>query len=229
MSDIRVVMCDDHLLFRQGLKSLLQGRGFQVVGEASSGAPALELVREHRPDVVLMDLAMPGVGGLEATRLLKAEYPEVPVVVLTASEEEDDLFDAVKAGAQGYLLKNLDADEFTLLLAGAARGEAAITPQLACKILAEFARIRGGGEARASTVDEMPAMPPDADALTFREQEVLELLVEGAPNKEIANRLTISENTVKYHLRNILEKLHLHNRAQVVAYALSHGLVRPGS
>ncbi len=220
----RVVIVDDHRLFRVGLKQLLESRGFEVVGEAGDGAEAVQVVRKTRPDLVLMDLLMPGMGGLEATRLIKAEFPDLPVVVLTASEDEADLFEAVKSGAQGYLLKSYDPETVIELLEAAAEGQAALTPALAARILAEFSRLgdrRAGGRGEAA---EAGLIEP----LTAREREVLELVVAGASNKEIARRLYVSENTVKYHLKNILQKLHAHNRAQVVAFALKYGLVKPG-
>ncbi|MDQ3856518.1 MAG: response regulator transcription factor [Chloroflexota bacterium] len=152
--------------------------------------------------------------GLTATRLICARYPSVKVVILTASEDDADLFEAIKSGAQGYMFKNLESAQFFALLEGVTRGEPALTPRLAHKLMLEFARPSAKQEA-----------PPDA--LTDREQEILELLVEGiTSNREIADRLVISENTVKYHLRNILDKLHVQNRAQVIAYAMRHGLVR---
>ncbi len=226
---IRVVLVDDHRLFRAGLRALLERWGFQVVGEADDGAAARDLVRQTRPDVVLMDLRMPGLSGLAATRLLKAEFPELPVVILTASEEEDDLFEAVKSGAQGYLLKSDPPETVATLVEAAARGEAALTPHLALRIPQELSQQTKTTPAPARS----PARPAPAEdlveLLTAREREVLELLVQGATNKEIARRLVVSENTVKYHLKNILGKLHLQNRAQVVAYALKHGLVPPSS
>ena len=213
---MRVLIADDHPLFRDGLRSLLEARGIDVVGEARHGREAVEQTRRLRPEVVLMDLNMPELGGLAATRLISAEQPEVRVVVLTASEDDADLFEAIKSGAQGYLFKNLDSEEFFRLLEGVARGEPALTPSLARKLLGEFAR----PPARAQPEVEGP------QALTEREREVLDLLVQGiTSNRELAERLVVSENTVKYHLRNILDKLHVQNRAQVVAYAVRHGLV----
>lgn len=213
---MRVVIADDHALFRDGLRSLLEARGVEVVGEARNGREAVEQARRVRPDIVLMDLTMPVMGGLEATRLISAELPDVNVVVLTASEEDADLFEAIKSGAEGFLPKNLEADQFFDLLDGVTHGEPALTPGLARKVLSEFAQ----PSARRT---ERPA-----EELTDREREVLELLVEGVTsNRELADRLVVSENTVKYHLRNILNKLHLQNRAQVIAYALRHGLVEP--
>lgn len=229
---IRVVLVDDHRLFRAGLKELLVRRGIEVVAEAGDGAEAIARVRESRPDLLLMDLQMPGLGGLDATRLLKAEFPELPVIVLTASEEDADLFEAVRSGAQGYLLKSLEPETVVELVEASTRGEPALTPQLAAKLLAEFARV--SSTARPTAHPPRPELParatePLIEPLTAREREVLELLVAGRTNKEIAQRLVVSENTVKYHLKNILQKLHLHNRAQVVAYALGHGLTRgPG-
>jgi DNA-binding NarL/FixJ family response regulator len=159
---------------------------------------------------------MPEMNGLAATRLLSAEQPDVKVVILTASEDDADLFEAIKSGAQGYIFKNLDSDTFFRLLDGVARGEPALTPGLARKLLGEFAH--PAPAARAS-VDTGP------EVLTEREREVLDLLVQGVTsNRDLAERLIVSENTVKYHLRNILDKLHVQNRAQVVAYAVRHGM-----
>ncbi|MBI3977317.1 MAG: response regulator transcription factor [Chloroflexi bacterium] len=236
---MNVVLADDHRLFREGLKALLTARGFAIVGEAGDAEEAVAVVRAARPEVVLMDLGMPHGGGLAATRRLKVELPSIPVIILTASEEEADLYEAVRSGAQGYLLKSLDPSTLVDLIHAAARGEPAMTPQLAAKILAEFAR-RGsapGGPAEVAPVPaaSRPSAPsPTAEpagiegdgleSLTAREREVLELLVGGKQNKEIAAQLVVSENTVKYHLKNILQKLHLHNRAQVVAYVLRHGV-----
>ncbi len=211
---MRVLIADDHALFRDGLRSLLEARGVDVVGEAKNGLEAVEMAHHARPDAVLMDLAMPVMGGLAATRLISAELPGVKVVVLTASEDDADLFEAIKAGAQGYILKNLKADELMHLLENVSRDEPGLTPALARKLLGEFARPAGAHQQRSP------------DALTEREQEVLELLVEGiTSNRDLAERLVVTENTVKYHLRNILDKLHVQNRAQVVAFAVRHGLV----
>jgi DNA-binding NarL/FixJ family response regulator len=213
---VRVLIADDHALFRDGLRSLLEAHGIDVVAEARNGREAVELARIHHPEVVLLDLAMPELDGLGATRLLTAELPEIAVVVLTASEDDEDLFEAVKSGAQGFLPKDLEATRFFELLEGVTRGEPALTPALARKVLGAFAR-----------PDPKPT-PAAPDALTDREREVLELLVEGVTsNRDLAERLFVSENTIKYHLRNILQKLHLQNRAQVIAYAVRHGLVEP--
>lgn len=210
---MRVLIVDDHALFRDGLRSLLEARGIEVVGEAVNGREAVELARQLKPDIVLMDLTMPEVDGLTATRALVTEFPEIKVVVLTASDDEADLFEAMKSGAYGYLLKNLESEEFFRALEAVEAGQPVLTPHLARRVLQEMAR--GGDERREET------------ALTERERELLELLVQGVTsNRELANRLFISENTVKYHLRNIMTKLHLENRAQVIAYALRTGLVK---
>lgn len=211
---MRVLIVDDHPLFRDGIRSLLSARDIGVLGEAGDGAEALVKTRELRPEVVLMDINMPRMGGLEATRLIKAEMPETKIVMLTVSDDEADLFEAIKSGADGYMLKSLESQDFFDLLDGLQRGEAAIQRSLAAKILREFARQRSGQPSEGAPEDE----------LTDREREVLQLLAQGQSNKEIGASLFISENTVKYHTKNILDKLHLRNRAEVVAYAVRHGL-----
>jgi DNA-binding NarL/FixJ family response regulator len=206
---MRILIADDHALFRDGLRSLLTAQGHDVVGEAKNGREAVAMTREIAPEMVLMDLSMPEMDGLAATKAITAEMPNVKVVILTASESDATLFDAVKSGAQGYLGKNLEADDFSNLLDRAANGEPAFTPALARRLLVEF-----------SKPAEKPAAP-EADALTDREREVLELMVEGVvSNRKLAKRLNLSENTVKFHVRNILDKLRLHNRAEAVGYAL---------
>jgi DNA-binding NarL/FixJ family response regulator len=211
---MRVVIADDHALFRESLRRLMEERGIQVVAEATTGREAVDLARRLRPDVVLMDLKMPEMDGLAATKAISAEVEGVKVVVLTASAEDGDLFEAIKGGAEGYLRKDLEAKEFFALLEGVARGEPALSPSLARKLLKEFAE----PHPRARQVE-------DPDALTPREEEVLQLMVEGVTsNRALARRLGVSENTVKFHVRNILDKLHLHNRAQVVGYAYRHGI-----
>lgn len=213
---MRVLIVDDHDLFRDGIASLLRARGYEVVGEASDGLEAIARTRELLPDLVLMDIRMPNMGGLEATRIIKAEQPTVNVVILTVSDDEEDLFEAIKSGARGYLLKKLKSEVFFELISGVASGEAPVSPRMASKMLEEFSR---QGKAGIGT---------GADSvLTERERDVLQLVAQGKMNKEIAFDLTISESTVKYHLRNILDKLHLDNRAQVMAYAARHGLGGP--
>jgi len=215
---VRILIADDHPLFRDGLRSLLRAQGHDVVGEAHNGREAVELARSLKPEFVLMDVSMPELDGLAATRLIASEMPDVKVVILTASDQDETLFEAIKAGAQGYLLKNLEADDFFALLDRAAAGEPALTPALARKLLQEFAR----PQAEPRTSETEP------DALTARELEVLKLMVEGVTsNRKLAKRLELSENTVKFHVRNILDKLRLHNRAEVVGYALRKKITDP--
>ena len=209
MDAIRVLIVDDHQLFRRGVSSLLAGReDIEVVGEANNGAEAVERARELMPDVVLMDIKMPELDGIAATKQLKAEMPYVRIMMLTVSETDEDLFEAIKAGASGYLLKNVDPDHLVASVLQVQRGEVPIAPTMGAKILREL-----------TTPSEAPIQ-----SLTSRERQVLELLASGMANKEIAFTLKISENTVKNHLRNILEKLHLQNRVQAALYAVRMGL-----
>lgn len=214
---MRILIADDHALFRDSLRSLLEAHDLNVVAEAKDGKEAVEMAWDTKPDVVLMDLTMPEMNGLEATKQLAAELPDVKVVILTASDDDTHLFDAIKAGAKGYLLKDLESGQFFSLLEGVERGEPALTPAVARKLLDEFAR------PKRQTKEQY-----DPDALTDRERQVLELMVQGTTsNRKLAKLLGVSENTIKFHVRNILDKLHLHNRAQVVAYALRKRIVEP--
>ena len=200
--NMRVLIVDYHDLFRDGIASLLSARGYEVVGQASDGLEAVVRARELRPDPVLMDIRMPNMGGLEATRFITTEIPEVKVVMLTVSDDEADLFEAIKSGALGYLLKKLKLEVFFDLISGVRSGEAPISPLMASKMLAEF------------TQSHLPDIRAERQSkLSARELEVLELVAQGKTNKDIAASLMISESTVKYHLRNILDKLHLDNRA----------------
>lgn len=206
---MRVMLVDDLPLIRNGIASLLRAHGHQIVAEASNGREALARVASlvPAPDIVLMDIRMPEMGGLEATRLMKARYPDIRIVMLTVSDEERDLFDAIKSGAHSYLLKDLEAPQFFNALDAIQRGEAVLPSRLAGKLLEEF---------RAQS-----QKTPDSqgDALSIRERSILALVAQGLTNKEVADRLSISENTVKFHMKNILDKLHLQNRAQVIAWA----------
>jgi DNA-binding NarL/FixJ family response regulator len=209
---MRILVADDHSLFRDGLVSLLEAAGFEVVGQVGDGAAAVEAALRLRPDAVLMDITMPGMQGLEALRKIRAEWPEAKVVMLTASDDETSLFEAVGAGARGYLLKNLNADEFVEMVNGLARGEAAMTRQTTARLLAGLSQL-----ARTH-----PSSPED---LTPREVELLELMVKGQSNKEIAQALSLSENTVKYHVKHILHKLGVQNRTEAAVQALKIGLL----
>lgn len=215
---MRILIADDHSLFRDGLRSLLLAQGHEVVGEARNGREAVLLAHEQHPDLVLMDLSMPELDGIGATRAILTDLPNVKVIILTASDEDANLFDAIKAGAQGYLLKNLQADDFFAILDRASRGEPALTHVLARRLLNEFAK--PSAEAQSAVQGE---------DLTAREREVLEHMVEGiTSNRKLAKHLGVSENTIKFHVRNILDKLRLHSRAQVVGYALRNRIVDPG-
>lgn len=216
MQPLRVLLADDHALVRDGVASLLRAWGMNVVGQASDGAEAVEQALALHPDVVFMDINMPRCGGLEATRRIKAVLPETKIVMLTVSDDEHDLFEAIKLGAEGYLLKNMSGREFDEMLSGLAQGIPPISRSLAGKLLTEFGR-----QARTDVVARKP------DDLTDREKAVLQLIARGATNREVARRLVISENTVNFHVKNILGKLHAHTRAEAAVRALQEGLVQP--
>lgn len=215
MQPVRLLLVDDHALFREGLGALLSHQDdFIVVGEAEDAESALAQARALAPDIVLMDVELPGEDGVNATRRLKLALPGITVVMLTVRDDSQTLFEAIKAGAQGYLVKNVRSRELLEQLRGLARGEAAISRRLAARILEE---IRGQPE----------PFGPD-EALTARELEVLELVAARLSNAAIAERLVVSEHTVKNHLKSILAKLHLHNRHQAAAYGVARGwLPRP--
>jgi RNA polymerase sigma factor (sigma-70 family) len=213
---LRVLLVDDHVLFRKGVEAVLATRPeYEVVGEASNGNEAIEMARQTRPEVILMDISMPECNGLEATCRIKREMPHVKILILTVSEVEQDLFAAIQCGAQGYLVKNLKAHSLFDTLDALTRGETPLSAVMATKILHEFQK----------PPDTRAQVPEAIEPLTPRETEVLELIVAGRSNKEIAEALVISVSTVKNHLRNILEKLHLSNRIQAAVYAVRQGLV----
>ena len=215
LEELRVLLVDDHDLFRTGLKNLLEEQGVQIVGEAANGQTALRLVPELVPDVVIMDLNMPGLSGVETTRHLTSMAPLARVVVLTISVEDDDVMDAVMAGACGYLLKDSSIDELLAGIRAAAAGESLISPQIAAKVLQRL-RSQGRSEGAAETIRA---------ELSDREVEVLKLIANGKDNAEIARDLFISPKTVKNHISNILMKLQIENRIQAAVYAVRSGIV----
>jgi DNA-binding NarL/FixJ family response regulator len=208
---MRIVLVDDHALFRDGVGALLEAWGHTVVGQAANGTAAIALVDRVLPELVLMDVRMPGLSGVETTKLIRTHHSDIAIVMLTVSEDEDDLFNAIKAGAQGYLQKDLESAQFRLMLGAVERGEAAITPATAARILDEY--------------QHPERLRADPDRLTDREVQVLRLVTTGLRNKEIATTLGITENTAKFHLKNILEKLHAESRVELATRAVRDGLV----
>ena len=218
MNKNTIMIVDDHLLFREGLCSIIsQWDDFQVVGEAKNGEEAVQKMSDLLPDIILMDITMPVMNGIQATCKINRIYPTTKIVMLTISEDEDNLMDAIKSGAKGYVLKDTPARRLHEQLRGVLRGEAVLSGIMAEKILHEFNRFR-----YLTASDEVATVEP----LTDREQEVLTLVVEGLTNPKIAERLMISENTVKKYLHNILEKLNLNNRVEAAIYAVKEGLVK---
>jgi DNA-binding NarL/FixJ family response regulator len=214
----RIVIADDHPLARQAILSVLSAEpSFQVIGVATDGAEAIRLCGELLPDAMLMDLQMPGMNGLEATRTIKQRHPAIRVVMLTVSDDVADLFTAIRYGAQGYLLKNMNPDDWSAYLLALLDDNSDVPRQMADKLFHRFRSLPAGEETS-------PSLP----ALTPREQELAALVAAGCSNREIAERLVISENTVKNHMKNILDKLGLNNRVQLTAYAIQQGWTQIG-
>ena len=217
MPPIRVLIVDDHTLFRKGLVSLLQQqKGIEVAGEARDGEEGLRLAQTLKPDVTLMDVNMPHRNGIQTTQAIRDLFPEAHIIMLTVSEVDEDLFAAIKAGAKGYLLKNVEPDQLVKAIHLVAQGEAVIPHAMASKLLNEFSSIAHKMDAPTES---------KLNSLTKREHEILQHLAKGGSNKEIAGALCISEHTVKIHLKNILKKLHMNNRVQAAIYAHEQGLV----
>jgi DNA-binding NarL/FixJ family response regulator len=212
---ITVMVADDHELFRRGMQTVLaMEAGFEVLAQAADGEEAVAKVAELAPDVVLMDVRMPGIDGIEAARRIRQSTPSTRVVMLTISDEEDDLYGAVRAGANGYLLKDASLEDVAAAVRAVARGESLISPSMASKLLAEFTAVTGGSGSPHEEEDE------GAPRLSPREIEVLKLVAQGRTNREVAAALHLSENTVKNHVANILDKLHLRSRLEAVMYAM---------
>lgn len=223
---ITVLIADDHPLLREGLVRILaMEEGIHVIGEAGSGPEAVDMVAKHEPDVVLMDISMPGGGGLAATREISRNYPHVGVIILTIHDDEQYLYELVRVGAKGYLVKDSEPRRVVEAIRRVHEGGSYLPPDLMDKVLGEFRRLKDGvGHGAATTVREKPRT--GADALTARELEILQLIVEGRSNAQIARTLFISEKTVKNHITNILRKLDLDDRTQAAVYALRHGLAQ---
>ncbi|HLI23720.1 MAG TPA: response regulator transcription factor [Acidimicrobiales bacterium] len=217
---IRVLVADDQALFRRGLSVVLGTEaGIEVVAEAEDGKEAVAKAEQEAPDVVLMDVRMPHLSGIEAARRIRDALPTTKILMLTVSDEGDDVFEALKAGADGYMLKEITVEEVADAVRAVHEGHSLLSPAMASKVIDEFRAL----SRRAEEVDHMPA-----PVLTARELEVLRLMAQSKSNKEIAEALFISDNTVKNHVRNILEKLHLHSRMEAVMYAVRKRLLDPG-
>jgi DNA-binding NarL/FixJ family response regulator len=215
---LRVLIVDDHALFRRGLQMVLEGEpDVEVAGEAADGHEAVLKAQELMPDVVLMDVRMPGQSGIQATREIRDLLPHTQILMLTVSDEEADLYEAIKAGASGYLLKEIPTEEVPEAIRAVVSGQSRISPSMASKLLNEFVTMTKRAEARRMT--RVPR-------LTEREMEVLQAMARGLNNRDIAKELYISENTVKNHVRNILEKLQLHSRMEAVIYAVREKILQ---
>lgn len=222
---MKILLVDDHPLFIEGLKNLLMARGIEVVGTASGGEEAISKVNCLLPDVVLMDVMMKPLSGPEITRLIKAKFPNVKIIMLTASEDEEDLFQSVKSGASGYLLKSLNADVLYGMLEQYEQGEIPVSPGLAERLLNEFKKNDESYEPTDKDISENEEGNDKIGRLSSRQKEVLILVAKGMKYKEIAAVLSISERTVKYYMEMILDKLHMENRNQAVKYVIKEGIV----
>jgi two-component system NarL family response regulator len=214
---MKILLVDDHTLFRESLQNLLTLHGHQVVGTAGDGLEALEKARHLQPDLILMDIEMPGCDGLTATRLIKAEMPDTKIVMLTVAQQDEDLFESFKSGASGYLLKSSRASQLLWHLGQLAEGQAALSPGLADKILEEFARMGRQLESNSAQVEETVD-------LTARHREILTLIAQGMTYEEMGKTLGLTERTIRYHMGEIIQRLHVENRSQVIAYAARMGL-----
>jgi DNA-binding NarL/FixJ family response regulator len=222
---MRVLLADDHRLLLEGLANLLEAHGIEVAGVANDGLQAFALARSLKPDLILMDIRMPRCNGLDATRRIKAEMPDARIVILTTFTDDEDLFEAVRSGASGYLLKSMDAEELVEALHQAQQGIPPFSPGLAAKLLSEFARLSTGEPEKPE--EREPQVDGESNSeLTERQKEVLTLVAEGLSYKEVGLKLSLSPRTIKYHMAEIMEKLHLENRAQVLAYAGKMGMIK---
>lgn len=216
---MKVLLVDDNRLMLEGLQNLLEAHNIEVAGVASDGLESIELARKLKPDVILMDIRMPRCDGLCATRLIKAEMPEARIIILTTSTDDSDLFEAVKSGACGYLLKSIDTDELVEAISQAREGTPPFSPGLASKLLEEFARVANPAPPGPTETRSEQDEAASSSGLSSRQLEVLKLVSDGLTYKEVGARLDLSPRTIKYHMEEIMDRLHLDNRAQVVAYA----------
>jgi DNA-binding NarL/FixJ family response regulator len=221
---MKVLLVDDSRLLSEGLENLLVAHGLEVLGKANNGDEAIHLTEKYHPDLILMDISMPGRDGLNATRLIKARWPEIKIIILTISNDDQDLFEAIKAGADGYLLKNMNGEELVAALQNLENGVSPLAPGLTPRLLSEFSKL---------SVEKGLAQPPDTaqsgfqptiSVLTKRQVQVLRLVAQGMTYKEIGKTLSISERTVRYHMSEMLHRLHLQNRNQILTYAARLGL-----
>jgi two-component system NarL family response regulator len=220
---MNVLLVDDNRLMLEGLQNLLEAHNIEVAGVAFNGLESVEMARKVEPDVILMDIRMPRCDGLTATRLIKSEMPEVKIIILTTSTEDDDLFEAIKSGACGYLLKSIDTDELVEALNQVQQGTPPFSPGLAAKLLEEFKRFSNSKEPISSKSSEKKTEATSGNKLNARQIEVLRLVADGLSYKEVGARLFLSERTIKYHMAEIMNRLHLENRAQVLAFAMQMG------
>jgi len=220
---VKLMLVDDHPLFMEGLKYLLETNGISVAGTACNGKEAIYEARKLRPDIILMDIRMPECSGIDALKFIKAEMPEIKIVMLTTSDEDDDLFEAIKCGASGYLLKNINAEQLIEMLSDLENDGAPLSPGLAARLLKEFGQERANMEKPET---DTQSDQPGNSGLTARQVEILEMVAGGITYRKVGERLGLSERTVKYHMGRIIEQLHLKNRSQVIAYASKIGLAK---
>lgn len=216
---MRVLLVDDHRLMSEGVSNLLTAHGIEVLGVASDGLEAITLIQELNPEVILMDIRMPRCDGLSATRQIKALWPEIKIVMLTTSAEDQDLFESIKSGATGYLLKSISGNAFIEALRGLEQGTPPFSPGLASRLLREFAKLSGVEAGLPALTSRPKAQEVQATGLTERQTEVLRLVAQGLTYREVGERLSLSERTVRFHMTEIISRLHLQNRNQVLAYA----------
>jgi two-component system NarL family response regulator len=221
---MRVLVVDDHRLMSDAISNLLAAHGIDVLGVASDGLEAIMLAQELHPDVILMDIRMPRCDGLTATRQIKTLHPEIKILVLTTSAEDQDLFESIKSGASGYLLKSISGNAFIDALRGLEQGTPPFSPGLASRLLSEFAKLSSTEERFSGVVDHQDEREQPANELTERQTEVLRLVAQGFTYREVGKQLSLSERTVRFHMTEIISRLHLQNRSQVLAYAGKLGL-----